>query len=413
MTITADKNIIQEYKIGEGIPEYRKSWEEADSILLSNPKSGSTWLRFCIEFLSQRPTIGWSHEQVTSLACIDLPLLKQVECEKFNGFINDKFILAKTHEVGNFGPTKLILLLRNYKELISRPVYDLDASKRPLSSSDASDIIDQYVEKLTFYENFEGEKIIIYYEDLIKDFKSVMINLIDFLGLGDTGHSNLECFLKNFSELKSLSIDSYKKLPHIRVRPFIDETGEVNKFLGPKYHRATGCLSDCECSRCEDARANFNKDTAVFFKNYVFKESINKLQTSEYYFDNMTQDLYIRLRRNFSHELVAKCNITFSSYHKDYMNHPHVRETFEKTGYVGWAFCPLELFLLLEKTVFFVDYLQQYNAYTAESGDVKQHSNNTLSDIQKTKIDSVVREKLPHVFKKYLCKYEEQVDDLL
>jgi hypothetical protein len=399
---------------GEAIPNYREIWDNADSILLSNSKSGSTWLRFCIEFLSQRPTVGWGPNQNT-LAIINLPLFSQIEYEKFNGFINRKAILAKTHEAGDIEmfvsePSKLVLLLRNYKELICRPdqaqKHFPDSFEEYIPSNkeikdrierNALPIIESYAEKLEFYDNFEGKKLIVFYEDLIKDFKSVMIDMINFLELGDLGHSNLERILEDFSDFKNLGISSYKNLPHIQLGALVDE--RTNNF--------------CRCRRSD-------KTSYKSWHNTVFASLINlanekkdicRLLTSEYYYDSKTKEIFLQFRddmqwrpgRDFTSHIIKADMKQLALDHEDS----------KKRNWHNFKtpLFPDEFFLIIPNTAIFVIYYQEYNAYTAKSGDIHQHANEILNQSEKIEIDSIIKEVTPNLFKKYLKRYEEKNDD--
>tara|TARA_R100000808_G_scaffold24269_1_gene55470 strand:+ start:1984 stop:2826 length:843 start_codon:yes stop_codon:yes gene_type:complete len=77
------------------------------NILLSYPKSGSTLIRYCLEFLTQKPTSGWD--------TVLIPVRRHGGTEEA--------ILLRPHEV-SFGYDRshnLAVLLRNPLELVLRP----------------------------------------------------------------------------------------------------------------------------------------------------------------------------------------------------------------------------------------------------------------------------------------------------
>ena len=386
------------------VPNYKKIWKESDSILLSNDKSGSTWLRFCIEFLSQRPTIGpiFLDKQT---AVIDLPLFSQVDYKKFNGYNNKKSIVAKTHEIlpiesfcseGNKGQ-KLILLLRNYKELISRPDAHNDGTSRKHEQVEEKihklKIIDRYVEKIKFYDNFKGEKTIIFYEDLIKNFETSMKDMINFLKLGEKGLQNLELMLGDFNNFKNLSINSYKKLPHILVGALKDE--KVNIFNPNKKNN----IPDKIWNEKKQAFLTTSMAPGAYSAEEVGKH-VFLMHPSEYYFSYKSKEIFLTNNNGPNGKKVIKANVEhlITSWESS-------DDQLEKKEMTLW---PDELFLIMPDTAIGVNYKTQYKTHTAKSADIHHHSKKALSLPERIKVDSEVREKDPSLFKKYCIRYQEE-----
>ena len=391
------------YFDGKSVPNYEQIWKESDCILLSNDKSGSTWFRMCIELLSQRPTIGdfikvgYDPACVSDFACIDLPLLSQIEYNQFNGFIENKCILAKTHETNvieslAYRPQKLILLLRNYKELICRP-YVSDGNthyNKEIIEKHKPTITHRYAEKIKIYDNFEGEKVVVYYEDLINDFQSVMIKMIDFLQLGSLGYSNLSGLLRDYSNFKDLGFKSYKEMPTLQLGIINDK--KVNYF-NPKLQ---------DDPRIQEQKREFLTTMVGVACRYP------AIQSSEYYYNHRTKELFLQLRiqtpgRTREKTFVVKSNL-------EHLEFQWERLKKQDPKIIQVASLPHEYILLLPDTAIYVTYKKQYKTHTAKSGDVNHHSNNIISLSEKKQIDSFMKKNIEclELYKKYIRRYEEK-----
>ena len=158
--------------------------------LLSYPRSGNTWLRYCIEVLTNKRTIGYLSSD-----------------DKDSGVLpknrtNEEPILIKRHETSDIKEGKLILIVRNYKEVIIR-----HNSVKTIMEDYSSNNRVTYLKLLDFYHTYKGKKMIVYYEDLIGDLKNTIEKVLNFLGL-EVGFDSIDDFFSNIEEhkLKSLSI---------------------------------------------------------------------------------------------------------------------------------------------------------------------------------------------------------------
>lgn len=154
--------------------------------LVSYQHSGNTWLRYCIEFLSKRPTHG---HQAFSIS------------ERNNNFLNidikSEPIAIKRHELieGEINNNDtFILLLRNPSECIK---------------------IDQNVEiefaryygLIESYDKFIGEKLVFYYEDMF----SINEKLVSFLdNFSPIDSTRMVDFTNNFTKHLDNSLSVYK-----------------------------------------------------------------------------------------------------------------------------------------------------------------------------------------------------------
>lgn len=167
---------------------------------ISYPRSGNTWLRYCIEYLSKRPTAGYPHE----IRSIDEPIGSFLD---IGVDLNREPILRKRHE---FPPLekddKAILMLRDPKEAIIRHYKSMpQIQQRQVGIFDEqvrwyADIIGDY-DKITF------PKMLVYYEDTIsKEISVVLKQMCDFLNIPQTHMPEL---INNIEKHRQNSIGVY------------------------------------------------------------------------------------------------------------------------------------------------------------------------------------------------------------
>lgn len=158
-------------------------------ILLSYPRSGNHFVRFIIEYISNRPTAGCYASPTDTFICVkqfkNINLLKHVDCKS-------PPITVKWHVVPPHGGTGLILIVRNFIECISsHKNYNI-----PLRGNGS---VEDYMKLLSYYNNYTGLKLIIYYEDLINNPKTIAQDLYTFLKLTDSRY--LKHFLDNTKQI--------------------------------------------------------------------------------------------------------------------------------------------------------------------------------------------------------------------
>ena len=176
--------------------------------LLSYPRSGNTWLRYCIEFLTKRPTLEKQAEVIGRYNCplgfwLDLgtdferqPIWK----------MHERFWMERS---GTFDPQRetLILLVRNYKEAITRQLgrpLQLHLLQRYTGRWDDPHL---YFDNLALYHRWHPEKrLLLYYEDLITDPRNTLEQLLRFLHVEPTC---LDAFFEHFDLHKRCSLHIY------------------------------------------------------------------------------------------------------------------------------------------------------------------------------------------------------------
>lgn len=189
------------------------------NILLSYPRSGNTWIRYCVECVSKKPTVyPEGHES-------DIPIGARVS---LNVNLNDDPILFKSHNISSLKDDNLILVIRDYKEAIKRHYLEQkELSLMPFFYSQAKGLSNKevdYVKNIIQFDNYENNKLLVYYEDLIKFPEVILNNIFKFLDINDA--SNINDFFENFSFHKENGIKSY------HAKSFTK--GDVNKL---KYHQ--------------------------------------------------------------------------------------------------------------------------------------------------------------------------------
>lgn len=139
--------------------------------LLSYPRSGNTWLRYIIEFLTNRPTVYYLADWER-----DPPIGSRVG--SINIDVTQPVVAVKRHwleekDWTNASTDTLVLLIRDYKEAMVRHhkeggLASLDARFEKEMQGLANPECD-YIKAIQHFDIWPGPKLLIYYEDLISD----------------------------------------------------------------------------------------------------------------------------------------------------------------------------------------------------------------------------------------------------
>ena len=158
--------------------------KKPDTIVVSMKRSGLNWVRYCVEYFSKGKTPG-----------------KDRNLREGN-FNSDNYIFHRTHDVassdtphstycsfygerGNPIYPRMILIIRNYKE-----IYVRECRKKV-------GCMNKYFSNLQAYDSFGGDKLLVYYEDLVSDF-SWMEKILKFLRIDyDLKNFDLDSHVKN------------------------------------------------------------------------------------------------------------------------------------------------------------------------------------------------------------------------
>lgn len=179
--------------------------------VLSYPRSANTWIRYCAEFLTRRPTmmcrIGYYDPKNYPLAWqagFDLDLAKQ-PLEKAHIYAEMAMFRAPDPDT-----EKLILLVRNPKEAITR-----HEGCPPIRASFTGEFKieyyspKEYFNNLTVYDSWNPEnRLLIYYEDLLLNPRETLSRLLIFL---DESFTYFENFLAEYEYHKKVALGVYSE----------------------------------------------------------------------------------------------------------------------------------------------------------------------------------------------------------
>ncbi len=158
------------------------------NIILSYPRSGNHLTRFFIELLTEKPTFG----------CIGNPNDVPIYKNKFRFYIpfnisinniNEIDCYYKYHIPPEIECKNLIFILRNPREVLLRH------NNYNMNYKD----FDLYFNCIDYYLNFNGKKILFFYEDIIKNKIDFINQLYNFLDCNN--NSKLEWVINNIDFL--------------------------------------------------------------------------------------------------------------------------------------------------------------------------------------------------------------------
>jgi len=182
--------------------------QEPKTYLLSFPQSGNTWLRYCLEFLTKRPTL-WKYKKGEEIKTLNCPLSYTFDLN----VRMSKPCIWKVHDrqwmidMDTFDPQEetLIFIIRNYKECFGRRFFHLPSGSS-LNSSFLT-IMSSYFDNLKLYDEWNPNKrLLIFYEDLMLNPHETLKTVLRFLG-EETTH--LDTFIDTYDFHKKQSVSTY------------------------------------------------------------------------------------------------------------------------------------------------------------------------------------------------------------
>ena len=166
-------------------------------LLITYSRSGTNWIRYVIELLSGRPTPG--HERLHG---------------------GEDFVVDRAHQgyrvISEY--RRIILVVRNHKECLVR--HYIDEWKANKDGSHLVDVVgfleDQsgrqppewFIENIRAFHEFTGDKLLLYYEDLMTEPEAEIRRLIEFLDLPRDGVDDL---FADLSEHRRRSVELYRR----------------------------------------------------------------------------------------------------------------------------------------------------------------------------------------------------------
>jgi hypothetical protein len=185
--------------------------------LISYNRSGNTWLRYIIEYLTHQPT--WGHEKFAISQRFDnSPIV----------LISDEPILIKRHEIIPNEITKddkVIFLLRDYHECIWNSMGCKWEKFEP-------EFI-KYLNLIKFYGDFQGEKFSVKYEQLMDKPKVWIVAILTFLGFDpfDLVFNEMDSFMKDYEKHKENCFSIYDNSINTKDGQKPHFTDEELKFM--------------------------------------------------------------------------------------------------------------------------------------------------------------------------------------
>jgi len=250
---------LDAFLVGKKIMVDNFSPGDAEFLLLSYPRSGSTWLRYCIEFITERPTLGPDYhmlgfETPSKPIFLDkgaIPVVhSHIDSPFFKEYIKNSPILLKRHEwlyeenKVKHSYKKVILLLRNYKEVMIRNdpglAERMEAFKfNPSEDDTMKNAFDAnsggYITLIRRYHEHEGYKTIVHYEDLILKPKETLESLIKSMDmLNEHSLARLNELMDKFEFHKNRSAEKYRRMNGGHNSAYVTNTVD-NKDM--EFHR--------------------------------------------------------------------------------------------------------------------------------------------------------------------------------
>lgn len=181
---------------------------EKKAFLLSFPRSGSTWTRYFIEVLTNRPTTTFEQPPHRT----NLPLLQKFNPDhSYNGPTvykahYDQFLYGALSENEVLDDYLLILILRDYKECLIRHFGTFQKVEHFINNEDSYSCF--YLNNIKFFNSWKKEnRLLVYYEDLIVYPEREIEKIISFLGMKN--HFLLKAFMKDYYLHKSKMVEYY------------------------------------------------------------------------------------------------------------------------------------------------------------------------------------------------------------
>ena len=189
-----------------------------ETVILTEPRSGTHWLQASIQYLTKRPVHPFNPGRLRRnirLHTFGLNILKiKIDRSKspFYRAHTVKEIERFAKNATKYGEENLLIFLtRNYHHCIPRHIYSFYPEKNP------NDVVkkelwfaDDYIERFRLYEKWpEKNRLLIYYEELMKNPESTMEKVLTFMGEPDT---HFQSYKETLPHLTKKSTTFYKNV---------------------------------------------------------------------------------------------------------------------------------------------------------------------------------------------------------
>lgn len=212
-------------------------------LLLSYPRSGNSLVKYFIKRSIKATTV---HDCIYQRS---IKYNKTIDFEWKQNQLKIGNVLFKEHFYKNcnsFDPNidSLVFVVRNYKECIFR-----HNKKRALNDVNfRKSEMQKYLGNVKFYDEWNGKKVMLYYEDLIINFKKYYTSILNIVNVDKKEHDKLfanlayhkNACLKQYdkvcgSQSKGKSIFFHSKKLPVNLIKEMDRYAKENKYLYNRY----------------------------------------------------------------------------------------------------------------------------------------------------------------------------------
>lgn len=197
--------------------------------MLSLPRSGSNWVRYWFEYFSDEK-------------CTEKNILVPINVHG-NSTEDQPVTLYKRHAISlvdlkERGIENLLLIVRDYKETFKRH------ARRKLEN------MDSFVENLKVFDAFNGNKLVVYYEDIVPDFNYI-VKAMDFMGIK--------------GNYKNVDVEAHRE-KSIKLYDDACKSATKDDLMNFKFHQNT--ISDKEK---EAVTLYLKKELGDIFDKYLYR----------------------------------------------------------------------------------------------------------------------------------------------
>jgi hypothetical protein len=165
-------------------------------LLVSYSRSGTNWIRYIIEYLSGRPTPGQQR------------LFKGKPKEFFIDRAHCGFEVMHQYK-------RVMLVIRDYRECLLRHNQALWARINNVNTFLEDMTVKHppvwYIQNIRSFDAFTGDKLVLYYEDILSDPSSQIPELCEFLGFS---RNSCNKFLEDLPAHAKKSVNAYTATTH-------------------------------------------------------------------------------------------------------------------------------------------------------------------------------------------------------
>jgi hypothetical protein len=163
-------------------------------LVASYSRSGTNWLRYILEYISEQPTPGQVRLHYGSNYVVDRAHKAYAVMDKYQ---------------------RVILILRNYRECLLRHQAELWQENPDVTSFLENETVFQrpewYIKNIEAFDEFQGDKLCLYFEDLVAKPAALIRRLADFLNLDKM---RTEDFIEHLEIRRAESVEAYQRREH-------------------------------------------------------------------------------------------------------------------------------------------------------------------------------------------------------